>query len=93
MLLTDEIVDKLVDSIANNSGQWYLDRDLIYNNQRVFVGNFDNPESLIVHIGNAHFGVTKNTITKQQADKLSKTIVSVRDFTVKTHINSIMDQI
>lgn len=93
MVITDSVVDKLIESISTKPAQWYLDKDLIFNSTRIFIGNFDSPESLIIHIGDSKFGVTKNTITKQQAERLASVIVKIRDFSAATQINDIMSQL
>lgn len=92
-MISDDIIGKLITSIQRNTSEWTVDNDLLIHKSRIFIGNFNNPSCLIIHIAGIKYGVTSNTINAKQAKMLSETIMEIYNNTVDSYVNSIVDQL
>lgn len=89
-VIADSVMGSIMDSITYRTDQWALDSCLLYNvNHRVIVGNWDDPKSLIIKIGDLTFSTPKGSIPIEYSKILSKSIVEI----VKKHQKSYVDSI
>lgn len=91
--ITDEYIDKIHQSLLNNPSEWKIDDDVAYNKNRVYIGNWDQPESLTLKIGILSYSVPKATITTDQATKLSSLIVSREILKQHNYLKHYMEKI
>lgn len=69
--MPNELVDTIVNSFKLWPNRWIIDGDLLINRSGIFIGNWDQPESLIVHSKGIKFGFRNGTISAAQAEKIS----------------------
>lgn len=91
--IADEYIDKIHQSLLNNPSEWKIDKDVCYNKNRVYISNWDQPESLVLKIGILSYSIHEKTITVDQAEKLSCLIVSREVLKQHNYLKHYMEKI
>ena len=89
-MISNDIIDKIDQSIKMNTVQWSADGSLLHHQAGIYIGNFDDPKCMIIHIGKVKYGVTSNTIELVQAQRLSKTIMEIYNRSASNYVKSVV---
>lgn len=88
--IPDELIDRLIESLTITPYRWTMDKDLLIHEQGIFIGNFANPNCLIIHIDGLKYGVTSGTISEIQAQKLCNVTSDLAAKTYDSHVTGIL---